>query len=61
MNALNAANRLMELKISLKCKKLNTASPYKPDDWRKYLHAAGLHHKYPNIPHNLQFRFDAGI
>jgi len=60
-SAPDAASRLMELKIALERKKLNAASPYKPDAWRKYLHAAGLHHKYPNIPHDLQFGFDAGI
>jgi hypothetical protein len=51
----------MGLRIALKCRRLNAASPYKPDAWRKHLLEADLQFRYPNIPHNLHFGFDAGI
>jgi hypothetical protein len=51
----------MGLKTALAHKRLNAASPYHPESWRRHLLAAGLQEKYPNIPNDLQFGFDAGI
>jgi hypothetical protein len=51
----------MGLKVVLEHKRFNPAPPYKPEAWRKHLHAAGLQDKYPSIPDNLCFGFDAGI
>jgi len=51
----------MGLKTVLECKRLNVSSPYHPEAWKRHILAAGLQEKYPNIPNDLQFGFDAGI
>lgn len=60
-SAPDAENRLMGLRIALEHRRLDAASPYKPDAWRRHLLEAGLQSRYPNIPHDLCFGFDAGI
>lgn len=60
-NAQDAASRLTGLRTVLERKKLDASSPYHPEAWRQHLLAAGLQDKYPNIPYDLQFGFDAGI
>lgn len=60
-NAQDAATRLMELKTVLEHKRLDAASPYHPEVWQRHLLAAGLQHKYPNIPTDLRAGFDVGI
>ena len=57
----DAASRLTELRAVLEHKRLDAASPYHPEAWQKHLLAAGLQEKYPGIPNDLQFGFDAGI
>ena len=56
-----AENRLMELRNALELKQCNAAAPYIPAAWAKHLQAAGILSKFPNLPHDLQFGFDAGI
>jgi hypothetical protein len=51
----------MEHRNALGRRRLDAASPYKPDAWRSLLHAAQLHDRYSVIPHSLQYGFDAGI
>lgn len=51
----------MGLRTALEHRKLDAASPYKPEAWREYLHAAGLQDKYSSIPDSLRLGFDAGI
>ena len=60
-SAQDAASRLTELRAVLERKRLDAASPYHPEAWQKHLLAAGLQEKYPGIPNDLQFGFDAGI
>ena len=60
-NAPGVANKLMELRNVLERRRLDAGSPYDPSAWRRHLQAANLLDKYPNIPHCLQFGFDAGI
>jgi hypothetical protein len=56
-----AESRLMVLRNALELKRLNAGAPYIPAAWRKHLQAARISSKFPDLPHDLQFGFDAGI
>jgi len=60
-SVLDAASRITELRSALEHRRLDAASPYHPDAWRRLLSTAGLQGRYSTIPHCLLFGFDAGI
>lgn len=54
-------SRLTGLRTALELRRLDAASPYKPETWQRHLHEAGLQGKYPDLPDGLRFGFSAGI
>ena len=52
---------ITELKNALKHRKNKALTPYHPEKWHLLLSKHNLLGKYPSLPHNLQFGFNAGI
>jgi hypothetical protein len=60
-SAPDVENRLTELNNVLMHRRHKAHTPLKAQDWHHLLLTTHLLEKYPMLPHNIQFGFDAGI
>jgi hypothetical protein len=60
-NAQGAENRITALSSVLELRKSKAHTPLIAEAWQRLLNSTGLIHKYPSVPHGIQFGFYAGI
>jgi len=60
-SAQGASNGTMEPRAALELRKHSTLTPYHHKAWRVALEQLNLTSRYPNLCHNIQFGFNAGI